>query len=165
MTIRPVTKADRSAWERMRQALWPSEPGEHAREIERFFAGGVREPLQVLVASDEREGAVGFVELSIRAYAEGCVTDRVAYVEGWYVEPSARGKGVGAALIKAAESWARLEGCVEIASDTELENVGSAAAHRALGFVDTGTIRCFKKVLAAQPANPALQPTPPSRRG
>jgi aminoglycoside 6'-N-acetyltransferase I len=131
----------------MREALWPSAPGEHAGEIERYFAGKLREPVEVLLAFDDREDALGVVELSIRAGAEGCVTDRVAFVEGWYVAPAARGQGVGAALIGAAETWARSQGCTELASDTEVDNLSSAAAHRAVGFTETAVIRCFRKSL------------------
>jgi aminoglycoside 6'-N-acetyltransferase I len=68
----------------MRDALWPSPAGEHGAEIDRYFAGELREPLEVLIAFDVRGEALGFVELSIRAQAEGCLTDRVAFVEGWY---------------------------------------------------------------------------------
>lgn len=143
MFIRPVKPGDRDSWLRMRDALWPAE--DHAREIDRFFASDVREPLEVLIAFDERP--IGFVELSIRPYAEGCDTDRVAFVEGWYVDPDERGTGVGAALIRAAEEWARSQGCAEIASDTEADNVASAAAHRALGFEETAVVRCFRKPL------------------
>jgi aminoglycoside 6'-N-acetyltransferase I len=60
----------------------------------------------VLLALDEGGRAVGFVELSIRNYAEDCETDRVAYLEGWYVIPEARRTGVGRALIAASEEWA-----------------------------------------------------------
>ena len=129
----------------MRQALWPSPQGEHSETIDRYFAGKLREPIEVLIALDDQGDALGFIELSIRAYAEGCITDHVAFVEGWYVEPKARGKRVGASLMNAAETWARSQGCSELASDTEVENVSSAAAHRAVGFIETGVIRCFKK--------------------
>jgi aminoglycoside 6'-N-acetyltransferase I len=129
----------------MREALWPSPARRHAGAIDRYFAGTLREPLEVLAAFDERGTAVGFIELSIRAYAEGCATDRVAFVEGWYVEPSARMNGIGASLIRAAEEWARSQGCTELGSDAEVENVSSAAAHLAVGFTETGVVRCFKK--------------------
>jgi len=147
LIVRPAQGTDRCSWERMREALWPTRLGEHAREIERYFAGELSEPSQVLLAFDQHGEAVGLVELSIRAYAEGCVTDRVAYIEGWYVEPVARRKGVGSALVAAVESWARSQGCVELGSDAEAGNVASAAAHRALGFTETGVIRCFRKSL------------------
>lgn len=147
MIIRPVKQSDRESWERLRDALWPSPAREHAGEIDRYFSGKVGEPLEVLLAFDEQGRAIGLIELSIRAYAEGCATDRVAFVEGWYVDPNARGKGVGAALINAAEAWARSQGCTELGSDTEVENVSSTAAHLAVGFIETGVVRCFKKSL------------------
>ena len=131
----------------MRDALWP-EGGTHghAREVEEFFAGRLQMPLAVLLATDDGS-AVGFAELSIRAYAEDCVTDRVAYLEGWYVVPEARRRGVGRALVAAAERWALAQGCSEFASDAIIDNEVSAAAHRALGFVETVRIRCFRKPL------------------
>jgi aminoglycoside 6'-N-acetyltransferase I len=131
----------------MRGALWPLPAREHAGEIDRYFDGETRDPLEVLMAFDEHGRAIGLIELSIRAYAEGCDTDRVAFVEGWYVDPNARGNGVGAALVGAAEAWARSQGCTELGSDAEVENTDSAAAHRAVGFVETGVVRCFKKSL------------------
>ena len=145
----------------MRDALWPSPAGEHGEEIDRYFAGELREPLEVLIAFDDRGEAFGFVELSIRAHAEGCFTDHVAFVEGWYVEPATRGTGVGAALIRAAETWARSQGCTELASDTEVENLASAAAHRAVGFTETGVYTLLQEIAVnaqqlTAPANPLL---------
>lgn len=128
----------------MRDALWPAT--DHADAIDRYFSGEAREPLQVLIAFDE--DAIGFIELSIRSYAEGCETDRIAFVEGWYVDPEVRGTGVGSALIRAAEEWTRSQGCTELASDTEAGNVSSAAAHRAVGFIETAVVRCFRKSLS-----------------
>jgi aminoglycoside 6'-N-acetyltransferase I len=133
----------------MRTALWPEgSEDSHAAEIDQFLAGTIRLPLAVLLAFDERGIALGFVELSIRPYAEDCVTDRVAYLEGWYVVPEARRAGVGRALVAAAEAWGRAQGCSEFASDALLDNTASAAAHRALGFEETAHIRCFRKTLA-----------------
>ncbi len=148
VTCRPVKDDDAVAWTRLRQALWPDAvPGEHADAIARYFAGTLREPIMVLFAEDGHAHSIGFVELSLRAYAEGCQSDNVAYVEGWYVAPEARDRGVGRALIEAAEDWARREGCTELASDAQLDNAVSAAAHEALRFSEVGQIRCFRKML------------------
>ena len=148
MTVRPVTRADASRWALMREALWPDETRQaHDEEITRFFAGELRMPLAVLVAVDDGGAPVGFVELSIRAYAEDCRTDRVAYLEGWYVDPDHRRRGVGRALVRAAEDWGRRQGCTEFGSDAVLDNEISAVAHQALGFVETVRIRCFRKDL------------------
>ena len=131
----------------MRIALWPEETASVEPEVARFFAGDLKEPLAVLMAFDAAGTPLGMAELSIRNYAEDCVTDRVAYLEGWYVEPFARRRGVGRALVTAAEAWGRTQGCTEFASDALLDNDVSAAAHAALGFTETVQIRCFKKDL------------------
>jgi aminoglycoside 6'-N-acetyltransferase I len=145
--IRRVNADDAAAWLRMREALWPDETGSHAQEVRDYLAGRLNMPLEVLLAVDDAGTPLGFVELSIRAYAEDCITDRVAYLEGWYVVPDARRQGIGAALVRAAEDWGRAQGCTEFASDAVLDNDVSAAAHRALGFDETVQIRCFKKNL------------------
>ena len=149
MLVRHVNRNDSSTWLGLRRALWKDgTESEHAADIASFFDGRSREPVAVLIAEDGHGTALGFVEVSIRAYAEGCTTDRVAYVEGWYVIPEARGRGVGRALIEGAEAWGRSIGCTEFASDAELTNEISAAAHKALGFVEVGQIRCFRKDIA-----------------
>ena len=145
--IRPIAAADQADWLRMRQALWPDDSDSHRVEIARFLAGHRREPLEALIAVDDDGSAVGFAELSIRNIAESCTTDRVAYLEGWYVEPHVRGRGVGAALVRGCEAWAREQGCTEFGSDTTIDNDASAAAHRALGFTETAQLRTFLKRL------------------
>ena len=147
--VRPVGPADGAAWLRMRQALWPEDEGGggHAKQIEEFLAGRLKMPLAVFVAVDDADAPIGFVELFIRSYAEDCESDRVAYLEGWYVEPAFRRLGVGRALIAASEQWGRDQGCTEFGSDALIDNAISAAAHEALGFVETVQIRCFKKNL------------------
>jgi aminoglycoside 6'-N-acetyltransferase I len=87
------------------------------------------------------------VELSIRSHAEGCETDRVAFVEGWYVDNDHRGRGVGAALMRAAEEWGRASRCTELGSDTQLWNEPSIAAHKALGFEEVERLVAFRKAL------------------
>jgi aminoglycoside 6'-N-acetyltransferase I len=144
---RPATADDAQDWLRMRQALWPEEDGGHADEIRQFFAGKLRMPVEVLLAVDDDGTVVGFAELSIRPYAEDCVTDRVAYLEGWYVRPEFRRRGIGLALVAASEAWARSQGCTEFGSDALIDNEASAAAHRAAGFEETVQIRCFRKLL------------------
>ena len=147
VTVRPATPADAVAWEAMRQALWPDGgDGSHKDEVRRFFAGQLRLPDEVLIALDGST-PVGMVELSIRSYAEGSGADRVAFLEGWFVVPEARKRGVGRALIAAAEDWSRAQNCRELGSDALLDNHVSAAAHLALGFDEVGQLRCFLKRL------------------
>lgn len=146
MQVRAAQPSDAVAWEGMREQLWPSPPGEHAAEVGTFFGGERQDPMEVLLAVEGNE-VVGFAEVSIRSHAEGCRPGRIAYLEGWFVVPDWRGRGVGRALLRAVEAWGRAQGCRELGSDTELDNAGSAAAHRALGFQEVDRVVCFRKDL------------------
>ena len=129
----------------MRTTLWPHGTlGEHAREIDGLLESGPTDRAATLVAERGDGELLGFVELSVRNYAEDCDTDRVGYCEGWYVKPEFRRTGVGRALMAAGVAWARARGCTEFASDALLENELSHAAPKALGFVETCRIVCFK---------------------
>ncbi len=148
MLVRPLERQDAPEWARMRIALWPSEEDEdNSRIVEEFLEGRCSNPAEVLLALDDDDRIAGFVELSIRPFAEGCHTGKVAYLEGWYVEPDLRGQGFGAALVEASGEWGRSMGCVEMGSDSEIGNETSAAAHIALGFLEQGRIICFRKPL------------------
>src|SRR4051794_3493108 len=137
LQIRRATREDAAAWRQMRCGLWPDGSDDHRREVDRFLAGDRREPAEVLIALDSRGTPLGFVELSIRNIVDGCSSGNVGYLEGWYVVPQARGADVGRALVSAAEEWAREQGCTEFASDAEIDNAVSVAAHHALGFEET----------------------------
>src|SRR5262245_52917303 len=132
--VRSAEPRDIDAWVRMRTALWPADVAEHRASVERFFSGHRHEPAEVLLAFGDDRTAVGFVELSIRNIVDSCESDRVAYLEGWYVDPSARRCGVGAALIAAAERWALQQGCTEFGSDSLIGNAVSEQAHLSMGF-------------------------------
>jgi aminoglycoside 6'-N-acetyltransferase I len=149
MTIfRSVTAADTNDWLRMRHALWPDGSlAQHRRDVDRYLAGDRREPMEVLLALTAKSLAVGFAEISIRNIVDSCATDRVAYLEGWYVVPECRRKGIGRALIQAAERWAIRQGCAEFGSDSEIDNDVSRIAHLRSGFQETGRVRTFRKQL------------------
>lgn len=147
----------------MRCQLWPEESAAtHRREIKSFFAGGSLDPAAVLIAEDGERVAQGFAEVTVRSHAEGCSPGRIAYLEGWYVERASRRKGVGRALMQAAENWARANHCHEFASDAWSTNRLSRTAHLALGFEEVGVVRCFRKTLT-KGASASREPT--RRRG
>jgi aminoglycoside 6'-N-acetyltransferase I len=159
MLIRPVQEADKLEWLRMRLALWPDEesgPDEESRpdssaeheleEIERFLAGYPLPTLMAAFVCDRPEGGLcGLVEVSIHTSAPGCQTDRIGYLEAWYVDPDWRRSGLGRALAERAESWARAAGCLEMASDTTPFYPHSPAAHASLGYEEVE--RYFRKDL------------------
>jgi aminoglycoside 6'-N-acetyltransferase I len=92
-------------------------------------------------------GLCGFIEVALRPFAEGCQSRPVAYIEGWYVDPDSRWRGVGKSLVVAAEQWARSQGCKEMASDTEVCNLDGEEAHRRLGYTECSRLVHFKKGL------------------
>ena len=146
MIIREVQPRDAAEWLRMRRLLWPGEG--HDREIdEHLRSGGTPALAKVLVAERTPAALAGFIESGLRAYAEGCQSSPVPFIEGWYVDEDARRQKVGEALMRAAENWARAEGFTEMASDVELENETSIEAHRALGFDEVTRLVCFKREL------------------
>ncbi len=133
--IRPVQSSDAAEWLRMRLALWPDEPAKEAGEIADFLAGNSLPYLEAaFVCPRPGGGLCGLSEVAIHTEAPGCVTDRIGYLEAWYVDPDARGQGIGRALAEAAESWALAQGCREMASDTNPSYPLSPAAHAALGY-------------------------------
>lgn len=92
--------------------------------------------------------AIGLAEASLRSdYVNGTESSPVAFLEGLYVVPQARRKGVAASLVAAVCGWARGAGCRELASDAALENAISQVVHRALGFEETERVVFFRRVL------------------
>ena len=142
-TLHRDASTDRAEWFRMRAMLHPD--ADHAHDATVMFAGG--QPVEVFVALRDTVGLCGYIEVGERPYAEGCESSPVAYVESWWVDEDVRRRGVGRALMDAAEAWARGRGHVEIASDTQLENELSQKTHAALGFAEVERLVVFRKPL------------------
>jgi aminoglycoside 6'-N-acetyltransferase I len=129
----------------LRAALWP-EAEDHAGDIARMLAAPER--FIAFLARDDGGVATGFAEVSLRHdYVNGCETSPVGFLEGIYVVPAARRRGVARALAAAAEYWAQAKGCREFASDALLDNVDSHRMHAALGFIETERVVAFRKLL------------------
>ena len=145
LLIRPVTAGDAAEWLRMRQALWPQpSPETHRHEID-LFAPGL--DAAVFVAARPDASLAGVAEVSLRSVVDGSDSSPVGYLEGWYVDPDVRRRGVGSALVRAAEAWARERGCRDFGSDVELDNDASQRAHEMLGFTEVSRVVTYIKVL------------------
>ncbi len=142
--VRRLTGADAEAWAAQRQALWPDCPPEQSATE---MAAIVADARQVAFGAFDGPRLIGFVELSLHPHAIGCGPGPVAYLEGWHVDAGRRRTGIGARLVAAGEAWGRAQGCREIASDTWIDNTGSDAAHRALGFEETDRLIHYRRPL------------------
>jgi GNAT superfamily N-acetyltransferase len=82
------------------------------QQIASRLAGVESEPTsRVLVAEDDVGRVVGWLHVAARAQ----LTENVcAEILGLVVDESARGAGIGASLIRAAEDWARGIGCERV---------------------------------------------------
>jgi aminoglycoside 6'-N-acetyltransferase I len=151
-TIRAARAGDERAIAEMQFLLWrDASPDELFREVEGAIGGHTLGTLPeiLLVSEREEDGSLtGFVAAGLRSHADGCdPAQPVGYIEGWFVREPVRGRGIGKALIDAAESWARGQGCVEMASDALIDNLPSQHAHQALGFEVVDRCVHYRKTL------------------
>jgi aminoglycoside 6'-N-acetyltransferase I len=149
--IRPAELSDYDQLLPFLTALWPRSPvEEHARELTLILEGKapVTMPLIILVAEVSNRILAGFLEVDLRSHADGCNPARpVGYIEGWYVAENHRHSGIGRKLLAAAEDWARSQGCVEVASDTWIDNDVSQRVHEALGYEVVDRCVHYRKTL------------------
>ena len=118
------------------------------REARAFTTGSPNAMLDaVFIAEDDEARPRGFLELSVREFSDGCDSMPVPHVEGWYVEDPARRHGLGRALMRAAEEWARTHGFTELASDSELDDDAAQRAHARCGFEEVDRLVKFRKKL------------------
>ena len=144
--VRTVSEKDFPEWLRLRKQLWDeSIDEEHKAEMSDIFEH--YDTQLVLVAELDNGKLIGFLEASIRPFVEDCHSERVGYLEGWYVMPEYRRRGIGKILVKSAENWARAKGCEEMASDSEIGNDLSLEAHLNLGYEETSRLVHLRKDL------------------
>jgi aminoglycoside 6'-N-acetyltransferase I len=148
--IRLAQSSDHDDLLRLRVALWPKPTAEeHAQELAQILAATfpMTMPLVILVA-DAGDQIVGFLEADLRSHADGCnPAQPVGYIEGWYVAEEHRHKGIAKKLLAAAEDWAHSHGCIEMASDTWIDNEVSQRVHEALGYEVVDRCVHYRKTL------------------
>jgi aminoglycoside 6'-N-acetyltransferase I len=144
--VRHLVANDASEWFRLRKLLWDElTDEEHRAEMLDIYEH--YETQLILVAEIENGKLIGFLEASIRPFVEDCHSENVGYLEGWFVENDYRKNGVGRRLVREAENWAREKGCTEMASDSEVGNDLSLAAHQSLGYEETSRLVHLRKDL------------------
>jgi phosphinothricin acetyltransferase len=139
LTLRPARPSDAHAIARLyntgiaeRQATFETRLREPA-EVEAWCAA--ERPF--LVAEDD-DRVLGFARVS--RYSDRCVYDGIGE-HGVYVDPAARGAGLGRRLLDALAAAAEEQGLYKLTSRIFTTNEASRAAHRAAGFTEVGIQR------------------------
>jgi len=133
-----VTKENENAWAELCVALWPDLTVD---SVLRMNHEGMFKDEFLFFEDDE---PVGFISLSLRNdYVEGTDSSPVGYIEGVYVKPGFRRRGIAEKLVEHAKEWSEKCGCTELASDCRLDNTTSQAFHTGVGFAETNRIVCY----------------------
>ena len=136
--IVPVTKENENVWAELCVALWPDLTVDAMLRMshEGLFKNE-------FLYFEENEPAA-FLSLSLRSdYVEGTTSCPVAYIEGWYVKPAFRRRGIAEKLVAHAKEWSAQFGCAELASDCTTDNDASQAFHKDVGFSEANRIVCY----------------------
>ncbi len=152
IVVRTLTEDDWPEWRALRLAALTEAPEAFGSTLADWSGAGDTEarwrgrlhhvPYNVLALRDDV--AVGMVS------ATEPHEDGVELVSMW-VAPSARGHGVGDALVDAVAAWARERGVATVTHDVRASNDRAVALYARNGFVDVG-------------ASPGTPGDPPERR-
>jgi GNAT superfamily N-acetyltransferase len=124
------------------QLGYPASAADIARRFTRLDGRGDQ---VLLVAEDEGEVA-GWMQVVAYPYLE---TDESAEIRGLVVADGHRGRGIGAALISAAEAWAARNGCRTLRVRSNITRGRAHAFYERHGFARVKTQHCFQKPLRA----------------
>lgn len=145
--IRKATILDLYAVTKLAILLWPdNEYEELQEEIKNILLN--KEAVFFLYFDNDIHA--GFAQCQLRHdYVEGTDSSPVGYLEGVFVTPNYRNKGIATELLKQCELWSKENGCIEFASDCEITNTESYAFHMKYGFSEANRIICFNKKISA----------------
>lgn len=142
--VRKAGSRDVDALAELAAALWDACAEELANEFSQLISTGKAQFFLKL----EGDIPIGFAQCQLRYdYVEGTQSSPVGYLEGILIQDDHRRRGYATELLAACEAWAREKGCVEFASDCELDNIDSLLFHQAVGFTETNRVICFTKAL------------------
>ncbi|HKX57382.1 MAG TPA: GNAT family N-acetyltransferase [Xanthomonadales bacterium] len=148
MKIRCTNDAGDRDWLELRGEFFPEDfPGEHQQFLESLERQG---RFTAFIAHAGNGVAMGFAEVAIRQdFVNGCQHRPALFLEGIFVRPQFRGRGIAHALCAAAEEFGARQGCHEFASDVFIDDHASLAAHLALGFAETERVVYFRKTIVS----------------
>lgn len=133
------TDADRVA-DLITQLGYPATGEEIVRRFEQIDG----QENQIVLVADEDGAAIAWIHTAVHPNLE---RDAAAEILGLVVADDHRGRGVGGALVSAAESWARTRGCLALRVRSRIERERAHAFYERRGFQRVKTQHCFEKPL------------------
>ncbi|MFD2043281.1 aminoglycoside 6'-N-acetyltransferase [Ornithinibacillus salinisoli] len=125
----------------MAMALWP---GHDFTELKEEFSDHINSDKSHVLLWLQEEEPIAFIYLSIRTdYVEGAISSPTGYVEGIYVKPNYRRKGISNKLFNEGKKWMLEKGCKQVGSDIEYDNTVSYDFHTGIGFKESGRLITF----------------------
>lgn len=141
-TIRNARTYDASALAALAGQL--GYPSTQRQIVARLAAIEAESASRVLVAEDVRGDVVGWLHV---AQAAHLVDDATAEIVGLVVADGARGGGIGAQLLRAAEDWARTRGAATMRVRSRVERERAHRFYERAGYVRVKTSAVFGKPL------------------
>ena len=140
ITIRPAVANDAAAIARLLDQLgYPCDASEIPKRIERMR----ERPGTTVFVAEQRGEAVGVV--TVHLFPSLHTSEPVAWLTALVVEESARGTGVGSALVKRAEEWAKRNGATRLSLTSHLRRKEAHEFYKTRHYEQTG-VRLAKEL-------------------
>jgi GNAT superfamily N-acetyltransferase len=138
--IREATIDDAAALALLATQLgYPSQPEGALRRLTALDPGN-----NAVLVAEHGTQVVGFIHVLIKP---SVLVERSAEIGALVVEQRWRGKGIGAALLRAAEDWATSQDCSCLCVRTNVVRKGAHAFYRRAGYERSKTSFVFTKRL------------------
>lgn len=143
MHIRPARVADAVSIARLATELgYPTSHEQAASRLEVL----TRRDSHFIAVAEFRSGVVGWVAAERRLLLE---SGERAEIVGLVVAPDSRRAGIGAALVRAAETWAIAQGVGVIGVRSNVARTAAHPFYEKLGYARTKTQHAYSKELTA----------------
>ena len=142
ITIRPAVANDAATIARLLDQLgYPSDASEIPQRLKRMH----ERPGTTVFVAEQRGEPVGVVTVHLVPSLH--TSEPVAWLTALVVEESARGTGVGSALVKRAEDWAKRNGATHISLTSHLRRKEAHEFYKTRDYEHTG-VRLVKDLTA-----------------
>jgi len=140
-TIRAALPEDRDDLARLSTQLgYPMTPGEAEGRLSEIAGHSDH----ALFVAEARGRLAAWLQVSLPRIFEA---PRQAEIAGLVVDEEERGRGIGRALLREAERWARANGCTALRVRSNVVRERAHAFYRREGFGEIKTQRVFEKPL------------------